>query len=68
MTAEEAIQFIQEAVQEAILKAIKFKLAPGESCPFCGHKRGKRQVSEKMLAANRANIKQAHVARRKNNG
>jgi hypothetical protein len=61
MNATEAIATITEAV----IKALKIRLAPGEKCPFCGHKKGQRKVSEKMLAANRANIRLANDARRK---
>lgn len=53
------------AITEAVKKALKIKLAPGEVCPCCGHKKGSRKVSEKMLAANRRNIKRAHDAIRK---
>lgn len=61
MNASEAITEITEAVK----KALKIKLKPGEVCPCCGHKKGSRKVSEKMLAANRENIKLAQDARRK---
>lgn len=62
MNATEALNTISGAVVKA-LKCIK--LAPGEICPCCGHKKGSRKVSEKMLAANRENIKKAVAARRK---
>ena len=61
MNATEAIQ----TVTEAVIKAMKsIKLAPGETCPCCGRKKGTRKVSEKMLAANRRNIQLAAEARR----
>lgn len=62
MNTHEALQ----GVTDVVLNAIKsIKLAPGETCPCCGRKKGSRKVSEKMLAANRRNIKLAHEARRK---
>jgi hypothetical protein len=42
---------------------IKIKLEPGETCPCCGQRKSKRNVSEKMRQANRQNIKLAHEAR-----
>lgn len=61
MNASEAINTITEAVK----KALRIKLAPGEVCPCCGHKKGSRKISEKMLAANRRNLKLAQDAIRK---
>jgi heterodisulfide reductase subunit B len=61
MNATEAINSITEALK----KALKIKLAPGEVCPCCGHKKGSRKVSEKMLAANRRNLQLAQDANRK---
>ena len=61
MNANDAINTITDAIK----RALKIKLEPGEVCPCCGHKRGSRKVSEKMLAANRRNIKLAHDARKK---
>ena len=60
MNATEAINTITDAVK----KALKIKLAAGETCPCCGHKKGSRKVSEKMLAANRRNLKLAQEANR----
>ena len=62
MNAHEAITTVTDAVVRA-MKSIK--LEPGETCPCCGRKKGIRKVSEKMMAANRENIKLAHTARRK---
>lgn len=45
-------------------KGVKIKLDRGERCPCCGHKKSQRKVSEKMVAANRENIKKAIEARR----
>lgn len=61
MNASEAMNTITEAVK----KALKIKLAAGEVCPCCGHKKASRKVSEKMLAANRRNLKLAQDAIRK---
>jgi hypothetical protein len=55
MNATESIN----AITEAVKRALKIKLAPGEVCPCCGHKKGSRKVSEKMLAANRKNLEKA---------
>lgn len=61
-----ATEAIQNATAAAVIKAMgTIKLEPGETCPCCGRKKGIRKVSEKMLAANRANVKLAHEARRK---
>lgn len=61
MNATDAINTITDAIK----KAMKIKLAAGETCPCCGHKKGQRKVSDKMLAANRENLKLAQDARRK---
>lgn len=61
MNATEAITTITEAVK----KALKIKLQPGEVCPCCGHKKSSRNVTAKMLAANRENLKLAQEKRRK---
>lgn len=61
MNATEAINTITEAVK----KALKIKLAPGEVCPCCGHKKASRKVTPKMLAANRRNLKLAVEAIKK---
>ena len=60
MDAIEAKNFIDN-----LRDLLKAKLEPGEVCPCCGHRKGKRQASEKMIVANRKNIKLAHAARRK---
>lgn len=44
---------------ENVIKALRVNLEPGEICPCCGHKRSKRRVSGKMIAANRENQKKA---------
>lgn len=54
-----------EAITSAVKKALKIKLEPGEVCPCCGRVMSKRRVSEKMLAANRENLKKANEARLK---
>ena len=64
MDKAEVTQRISDAVATAV-QSVKIKLKPGETCPCCGLKKGKRNVSEKMLAANRRNAKLAHEARRK---
>jgi heterodisulfide reductase subunit B len=61
MNATEAINTITDTVK----KALRIKLAPGEVCPCCGHKKGSRKVSEKMLAANRRNLQLAVEAIKK---
>jgi heterodisulfide reductase subunit B len=61
MNAKEALDKIIGAVQNSL----KIKLEPGETCPCCGHKKASRKVSEKMLAANRRNLKLAVAAIKK---
>ena len=61
MTAKEAT----ETICAAVISALKIKLAPGECCPCCGHKKqNRRELSERMLAANRENVKKAQAAHR----
>lgn len=69
MNQKEAIEaikqnFLQE-VEDLIKRSVNLKLEAGEYCPFCGRKKGSRKVSEKMLAANRRNIKLAQERRNK---
>lgn len=61
MNATDAMTIITLAVK----RALKIKLAPGETCPCCGHKKASRKVSEKMLRANRENLKLAVAAIKK---
>lgn len=56
---------MKEQICAAVVKALKITLERGERCPCCGHKKGQRKVSEKMIAANRENVKKAIEARRK---
>jgi hypothetical protein len=60
MNVTEVLRIIDE-----LKGIIKVKLSPGEICPCCGHKKGSRKVSEKMLEANRRNIKLAQDKIRK---
>lgn len=66
MNASEALATIAGNITDAVKKALKIKLEPGEVCPCCGHKKGTRKVSARMLAANRQNIKKAIEKIRKN--
>lgn len=59
------IDELKKAIADQLTNAIKIELEPGECCPFCGRKKGSRKVSEKMLRANKENIKKALEARRK---
>lgn len=61
MNAKEA----KEQVAAAVIGAMKVKLEPGEICPCCGHKKGSRKVSQKMIEANRRNLEKAKKARKK---
>ena len=64
MNAKEAVANIMDAV----VKSLKINLDAGETCPCCGHKKqNRRTISEKMLAANRRNIKKANELRRAKN-
>lgn len=62
MNLEESRKQIFDAVEKAMKK---LKLEKGEHCPFCGRKRGQRNVSEKMLKANRINSQKAREKYRK---
>lgn len=61
MNAKEA----KEKISAAVVETMKIKLERGERCPFCGHKKGERKVTQKMIDANRRNAKKAVQARKK---
>lgn len=63
MNAKQAMELIINAIGKGIGC---IKLEAGETCPFCGHKKGVRKVSKKMLEANRLNIRKAIEARKAN--
>lgn len=57
------VSAIVEEVDKKLVDVINVHLQPGETCPFCGRKKGKRTVTDKMLEANRRNAKKAREAR-----
>lgn len=67
MNTNEFAKEISDAITEAVLKALQHgvELKAGERCPCCGAKKRKPNLSEKMLEANRRNIRKAIAARKK---
>lgn len=64
MNLNDFVASITNAVIEALKQGVE--LEPGERCPCCGTKKRKHKLSEKMLEANRRNIKKAFKARQTN--